>query len=153
LKPGLWQLPGGADVWLLDDARAMAGGPGFVVARLAEPLPESWGSFRLLWPVRGAGAAGADEGYLPASASGRLLADLAMIGIGVLMASIGRSFSFAEYGGGAKWRWIYLTAKLALLPAVVGCGAADLAALTSPGLLPPALGIGYAIALRWALAD
>jgi hypothetical protein len=153
LKPGLWQLPGGADVWLLEDGRAAAGGPGFVVARLAEPLPESWWSFRLLWPVRVAGAAGAYECYLPASASGLLLAHLAMLGVGVLMASIGRSFSFGAHGGDGKRRWMYLAAKLALLPAVVGCGAADLAAVTSPGLLAPALIVGYTVALRWALAD
>src|SRR5262249_932432 len=51
-------------------------------------------------------------------------------------------------------RWIFLGIKLALILPIVFCGTLDLAPLiSSSGIQPHAMLVGYVLAFRWALID
>jgi hypothetical protein len=145
ILPGAgWQLPGGAEAWLLDDDRATARGPGFVVARLA-PSQTEIGNRKAV--------CGAYECISPWNPAQPLVAHSWILAVALLVVSTCTSFSLGEYGGGPSRRWWFLAAKIALLLPAVVCAAVDVAALFSPGVVAHCLFAGYVLALRWALVD
>ena len=144
----LWDLPGHADAWLLQDPSRIAqlptGTRGYVLARLGTPAPAA-----AHWQF--------EQFECSSLARENLLAAYLMITLfSLLLVSASTTLSLGEYPANRamRWRrWMFFGVKIALLLPIVLCGSLDLASPFAEGLQPHGLIIGTVVAMRWALSD
>jgi len=149
-----WRLPGRVDGWLIGGGNGLGALPaqsqGFILGRSDKVRYWRWD----LWTSNPEGGRRRFE-CTALDHQQPLWTTLLTIGIALLILPMLISLHRGDYPRGitSPRRWVFLTAKTALLLPIVYFASIDLTSLTVLGFQPHALLFGYIAAFRWALAD
>ncbi|MCU1258720.1 MAG: hypothetical protein JWO80_1605, partial [Bryobacterales bacterium] len=140
-----WRLPGRLDAWLLEDARTLAAVPprskGFVLAHVETFAFHPWPDGR--WHMSAPNEDGDSDAFDCVSVAERVqrpsITFLLIIVFAFLVLPATTSMSLGEYPASRNsppWatrlrRWIFLSAKIALILPIVYCGSLDLAYIST----------------------